>query len=56
MTLAIPARILADRPRLGHRCGMTDDVFSHETEAALCRRLLGDRAHGLDTLVQDAGE
>jgi hypothetical protein len=28
-----------------------DRDFSHEQEAALCRRLLGDRAHGLDTLV-----
>ena len=26
---------------------MTDDVFSHDQEAALCRRVLGDRAHGL---------
>ncbi|MDD7965583.1 hypothetical protein [Actinomycetospora lemnae] len=26
-------------------------VFTHEQEAELCRRLLGDRAHGLETLV-----
>jgi len=29
----------------------TDDVFSHDQEAVLCRRLLGDRAHGLETVV-----
>lgn len=23
--------------------------FAHEREAELCRRVLGDRAHGLDT-------
>jgi hypothetical protein len=35
---------------------MTDtvDVFTHDREAELCRRLLGDRAHGLDTLVETA--
>lgn len=31
-----------------------DQTFSHEQEAAVCRRLLGDRAHGLDTLVERA--
>jgi hypothetical protein len=26
-----------------------NDVFTHELEAEVCRRVLGDRAHGLDT-------
>ncbi|GLZ49414.1 hypothetical protein Acsp06_55990 [Actinomycetospora sp. NBRC 106375] len=26
--------------------------FAHEVEAAVCRRVLGDRAHGLDGLVE----
>jgi hypothetical protein len=29
-----------------------DEVFTHEAEAELCRRLLGDRAHGLERLVE----
>jgi len=26
--------------------------FAHDQEAAVCRRVLGDRAHGLDGLVE----
>ena len=50
---ATPARILAATPLADDPGRMTDDVFSHDQEVALCRRLLGDRAHGLETLVDE---
>ncbi len=28
--------------------------FAHEREAELCRRVMGDRAHGLDTVIAAA--
>ena len=44
MTLASETDPADDTDRLG--------PFAHDQEAALCRRLLGARAHGLDGLVE----